>query len=143
MSECKHEQTISICCKHGNMFWATFPDGSQQKGSGFIDGVSRGDYVNMTICVDCCVITSTSPEKLQEAITRYYAAETGSTRKMARDLLSLLRANNYNWKLLSDTMTHDDFGLALALAVDDPDEYEYFTEEEHDRIRKLYEKYCT
>jgi uncharacterized protein YoaH (UPF0181 family) len=84
---CEHKQVISIGAKHSDMFWCTFPDGTEYEGYGCIPGISSGDYIDMNLCVDCGSAIGLDLEKIREVVNR--KMESGRARRMVAHLLTL------------------------------------------------------
>lgn len=144
MSDCKHERVIKVGAKHSDMFWCTFPDGTEHEGYGILSGISSGDYMEFDVCIDCCVITTTTPQELQECFEERRKPDDGTPKAKAFELLEMMREKQKQrggWgpppKL--DGMTDDDFYLLGN--TEDPGEFECYTQEDFDRIDELYEMY--
>lgn len=145
MSGCKHERVISISAKHSDRCFTTFPDGSKKDGYGIVPGVSEGDYAEFDICIDCCVITTTSSKRLQECFDMYRRPDDGTPKAKALELLEMMlekqRTKKGGWgpPPMLDGMTDDEYYLVLN--VEDPGEVECWSQQDFDAIDEMYERY--
>ena len=51
---CTHERTLRLSAKCSDLCFAVFPDGTEKDGyAPDIEGLGGGDYVEVTVCIDC------------------------------------------------------------------------------------------
>lgn len=72
VADCKHERVIYINAKADDRQNYSVPHmGIDREGyAPHIDGLCHGDYIVMTVCLDCCTVTGMQPvsdEELYEA----------------------------------------------------------------------------
>ena len=67
---CTHESTFSIGGKTADRCSWTFPDG--KRGDGYVPhirGIGGGDYIRITVCMECKQVVGFMPEDVLEAQT--------------------------------------------------------------------------